>query len=406
MLSQLWSKLSRKKLTADITSPESFERPAAENVSVPLGTEKQLELGKSGITFAVDSVMPAAKTIWTETLADSLARRLQRKILVLPENQQHVINARFDSLKEQQRTRVDVRNIGSQCHPLIDAVHVAFSQHRPLTLSPDSIWLVIAQGFGHHVAENAEALRHRLVRHEGRRELTVEADDLTSTSFEHAMASFSSQIRQATDPVLHETLICDFSTTSPAVRTASEVALMDSFSRYFTYFMGCICGIPKITIQGTADDWQRVRARVEVIATYGLEWWVSRLRPILDEFVLAADGHPTEGFWKAIYKPVQLTATRWPQAGSRTFSPTWVMLPVVAGITCSNTNVTIGPSPSRRVSRRRAYFSTLRARRVSASEASPPAFPVRRLRCRSKTGHTLTWTSLPVSWPCNRTRLT
>jgi hypothetical protein len=315
MPSQLWSKLSSKKLTADITFPESVERPAAENVSGSVGTEKEPEMEKSGITFAVDSVTPAARNIWTETLADSLARRFQRKILVLPEKQQHVINAPIDSVKEKHWTGADVRAVGSRCHPLIDAVHVAFSQHRPLTLSPDSIWLVIAQGFGHHLAENAETLRHRLVRHEGRRELAAEVHDLTSTSFEHAIASFSSQIRQATDPVLHETLICDFSTTSPAIRTTSEVALMDSFSSYFTYIMSCICGIPKITIQGTADDWRRIRARVEVIATYGLEWWVSRLRPILDEFVLAADGHPTGGFWKAIYKPVQAygeeVATGW-----------------------------------------------------------------------------------------------
>jgi hypothetical protein len=194
-------------------------------------------------------------------------------------------------------------SLGSPCHPLVDAVHLAFSQHRPLTLSPDDIWLVIAQGFGHHVAENAEALRHRLVRHQGRRELNATVNDLTLASFEGAIASFSSQIREATDPVLHETLVCDFSTTTPAIRTASEVALMDSFSSYFNFGMRCICGIPKITIEGSLDDWQRIRARVEVIETYGLGWWVSRLRPILDEFVLAAGGHPTHEFWKAIYKP-------------------------------------------------------------------------------------------------------
>ena len=52
------------------------------------------------------------------------------------------------------------------------------------------LWLVIAQGFGHHVAENAEALRHRLVRHQGRRELNTTAFDLSLASFEHAIARF------------------------------------------------------------------------------------------------------------------------------------------------------------------------------------------------------------------------
>jgi hypothetical protein len=259
-------------------------------------------------------VKPAKKPIWTETLADSLNRRFQRKILVLPEADQPVTNATANFLLER-KPRFDVTKVGSRWHPLIDAVHVAFSQHRPLTLSPDAIWLVIAQGFSHHVAQNAEALRNRLVRHQGRQELMATVLDLSPSSFEHAISSFSAQIREATDPVLHETLVCDFSTTTPAIRTASEVALMDSFSTYFTYVIGCVCGIPKIAIEGSLQDWQRIRARVEVLETYGLGWWVTRLRPILDEFILAASGHPTLEFWKAIYKPAQAygaeVATGW-----------------------------------------------------------------------------------------------
>jgi Domain of unknown function (DUF4419) len=279
----------------------------------------------SGITFAVDDVAPAKKPIWSETLADSLSRRFKRKILVLPEADLLVTNAEAGScltrLRREPATtsfassvlsksdRNLVVDVGSRCHPLIDAVHTAFAEHRPLILSPDDIWLVIAQGFSHHVTENAETLRPRLVRHQGRRGLTAAIDDLSVVGFEQAIGSFSVQIRDETDPVLHEALICDFSTTTSASRTASEVALMDTFSSYFTYFVYCVCGIPKITIQGSPDDWRRIRARVEVLGTYDLEWWVSRLRPILDEFVLAASGKPTPDFWRAIYKPEKSYAT-------------------------------------------------------------------------------------------------
>ena len=69
--------------------------------------------------------------------------------------------------------------------------------------------------------------------------------------------------------------------------------------------MSCLCGIPKVTLEGTPEDWRRIRDRVEVLATFELECWVSRLRPILDEFVLTAEGHPTLEFWQAIYKPKQ-----------------------------------------------------------------------------------------------------
>lgn len=292
-----------------MNQPESGGRPTVDGDGVSLAAEVGSEAGTSWVSFAVDSVTPAEKLIWTENLADSLSRRFLRKIFALPEQQQQVINTSIDFLRERFPEQVDIFRPVSRCHPLIDAVHVAFSQHRPLALSPDDLWLVIAQGFSHHVAENAEALCYRLVRHQGSRELSVKVTDLRLASFEDAIASFSRQIQLASDPVLYETLICDFSTTTSAIRTASEIVLMDSFSSYFTYVMRCVCGIPRIAIEGTPDDWQRIRARIEVIETYGLEWWVSRLRPILDEFVLAAQGHPTHKFWQAIYKPAQAYGT-------------------------------------------------------------------------------------------------
>jgi hypothetical protein len=196
----------------------------------------------------------------------------------------------------------------SRTHPLIDTVHSAFSEHRPLSLSPDAIWLVIAQGFSHHVAENAERLRGRLVRHQGKRTLEEEVGGLTLATFGSAIAGFSGQIREASDPVLHETLICDFSTTTPEILTASEVVLMDTYASYFDYTLHCVCGIPSITVTGTLADWERIRARVEVLATYDLEWWMKRLRPILDEFVNTAAGRVSLDFWRAIFKPKKVYA--------------------------------------------------------------------------------------------------
>ena len=250
--------------------------------------------------FTVDDVVPATLPMESETLGESLARRFARNILTLPESDRRMIRSEESA---------------NRCHPLIDAVHTAFARHYALTLSPDSIWLAIAQGFSHHIAANAEELRHQLVRHRGRRELTEDVVELTPASFENAIAGFSAQIREASDPVLHETLPCDFTTTTPAVRTASEVVLMDSYSSYFEYEMRCICGIPRITVTGTPLDWERIRARVEVFEPYGRGWWVARLRPILDEFVRTVSGRPDCEFWQAIYKPKRTygatTVTGW-----------------------------------------------------------------------------------------------
>lgn len=40
-----------------------------------------------------------------------------------------------------------------------DAMFEAYAHHRPFVLSPDTIWLLIAQGFGQHINNNAEELR-------------------------------------------------------------------------------------------------------------------------------------------------------------------------------------------------------------------------------------------------------
>jgi hypothetical protein len=58
-----------------------------------------------------------------------------------------------------------------------------------------------------------------------------------------------------------------------------------------------------VTVTGTLEDWQSIRQRMEVFEAYGLDWWVARLRPILDEFIRTVSGNPDPTFWKAIYKP-------------------------------------------------------------------------------------------------------
>ena len=64
----------------------------------------------------------------------------------------------------------------------------------------------------------------------------------------------------------------------------------------------CVCGIPQITLTGSVDDWQRMRERMEIFESFGMDWWVQRLRPILDQFVLAAAGEPDREFWQGMYK--------------------------------------------------------------------------------------------------------
>jgi hypothetical protein len=190
--------------------------------------------------------------------------------------------------------------------PLLAAIHVAFAQHRPLVLSPDTVWLTILSGVARHVKINTEALRPRLVRHKGRRELTViltESLELNPAAIRDAVADFRTGIAREIGEGPAALLTCDFSTTSDVERTASEILLMDTYSPYFDFVVMCVCGIPEITLLGEARDWRAIRERVDVLTELDLGWWASSLAPILEKLVAASEGRPDAPFFRDIYKP-------------------------------------------------------------------------------------------------------
>lgn len=191
-------------------------------------------------------------------------------------------------------------------HSLIAAAHLAYSYHFPLVLTPDVVWLTIAQGLANHVNNHAEELRSRLVPHQGKKELVVRRDDFVKGSPENpwaeVVAAFSAQIKNQVGPRSHAVIVSDFSTTGPAERTASEVVLMNCLQCYYGFRGETMCGIPQVTLEGTVADWEKIHRRVECLEHYSLKWWTDDLRKITIEFVAAAKGRPNQGFWQALYK--------------------------------------------------------------------------------------------------------
>jgi Domain of unknown function (DUF4419) len=233
------------------------------------------------ITFAVDDVEPAAEARPTFMLAERIGRH--------------------HALQTPRAEVIDAPGV----HPLLAAVHVAFAEHRPLVLTPDAIWLTIAQGVAQHVRLHAESLRPRLVRHAGRHKITVEFPGVPSTAEEwtRVVGELRAKLADLVGDGRARLLTCDFSTTTPEARVASEIVLMDVYAPYCDYDVGCICGIPEVTLAGTPEDWRAIRQRIDVIAELDLERWVHSLAPIADHLVATSEGRPDRSFWRDIYKP-------------------------------------------------------------------------------------------------------
>ena len=111
-------------------------------------------------TFKVDSVPTTSSPLPRVNLEQSIRNRIGVK----PE-------------AFSKTTRPTVSDSGGyssmSTHVFVSAVNIAYAQHYPLVLSPDTIWMCVTQGLSQHINTNAEKLRNMFVEHEGKKEISV-----------------------------------------------------------------------------------------------------------------------------------------------------------------------------------------------------------------------------------------
>lgn len=195
----------------------------------------------------------------------------------------------------------------SRYHPFVATVNAAFSDHRPLVLSPDMFWLLIGHGLARHVNANSEDMRHHFVKHDGKARLFVRRDDFVKGSPENpwsdVFSEFSAQIKKHIGEANHASIVASFSTTGAVEKAANEIVLLDSLKSYFEYEFHTLCGIPEVKLEGTVEDWNELPKRAEVLGSrYDLAWWTDRIVPTLERIARNASGADDPELWKNIYK--------------------------------------------------------------------------------------------------------
>ncbi len=259
------------------------------------------------ITFAVHDVEPASEKLPLCNASDALERLLQAS------GKEFAGRLSVETIgKILYCSNKNTDTVSNVCiNPFFAAVHLAFSQHRPLVLSPDMIWTLILQGLGQHIKNNAEELRDKVVSHKGKATIEILCDKLEISEagdWESIVEGFSARLSEAVTGSF-EKLISNFSTTGRIERTVSQIALMDMFQPYFNYHVFCICGIPSISLEGKKQDWSLLCQKAELLSQYELDWWLKDLRIILKEFERAAAGIVDRQFWRNIYKQEQRYGT-------------------------------------------------------------------------------------------------
>ncbi|KAF9165432.1 hypothetical protein BGX20_000611 [Mortierella sp. AD010] len=111
--------------------------------------------------------------------------------------------------------------------------------------------------------------------------------------------------RNVVDPSLREWILPNFTTTTDNDIIISSVVMMATMKKYYKYVFSCLCGLPKVTIEGEKRDWENILGRLEKLKQYGLETiaWNHLLVPVISHFVKAFDDpHGSENleFWSKV----------------------------------------------------------------------------------------------------------
>ena len=193
----------------------------------------------------------------------------------------------------------------------------AYSEHYPLELSVEDIWVAIAQGISIHLNENAEKYRQLMVSHEGKKTLTLPVDSLRipdsarpkggnksvpGVDWSAAVRLMGQMIRADMKTDLTTILTTAYSNTTAVEQAVFDCTLMDSVKSYYEFKFSLCCGIPQVTLRGTPADFQQVIDRVNQLRSIftDFHWWLDALVPHLRELKASAEGKPNLDWWQKI----------------------------------------------------------------------------------------------------------
>ena len=165
--------------------------------------------------------------------------------------------------------------------------------------------------------------RKFFVQHEGKKEITVKTGpSIYGIDYAWLFDQFSNGIKNNINkPEFVDEMAPDFSTTTSVQTIVANIVLMKSVEEFFSYTIFTACGIPKIEMKGTLEDWeklpkkiQKLREVIKPLEQYGKlkaysripfqrpqqdSWW-DRVINVANKLVDTFKGDPDTDWWSKI----------------------------------------------------------------------------------------------------------
>ena len=193
---------------------------------------------------------------------------------------------------------------------ILQGFYSAYENHLPIRLTPDIIWLLIVQGFAHHVNFKAEYLRNRFVNFENKKKLKLiiskyhSYKQMKSEDYESLFENLTEQIKENIGEELVNTIDFNFSTSNKITKVVGYTSIMSAMKKYFEFQGFChMCNYPYLILEGTLEDWESILKKTKELSKYNLDEWVENLEPVLLKIIETKKGKINKEFWKEILYP-------------------------------------------------------------------------------------------------------
>ncbi len=205
--------------------------------------------------------------------------------------------------------------------PLLNGFYTAHTNHYPIRIKPDDIWLLIVQAFSNHVNANAEELRNLFVNFDGKQTLIVEyplssIEEVDKNILQNFSEQINNQMTKYLGEDLLEVLTPNFSTTTYDSKIVCKISIMGAFKKYFDYEMHLIgCGLPYIILEGTAEDYKKIIEKGMKLKKYEFEWYINRIIPHIEKMVEAKEGKIDKDYFMNMIQKKEVTETKYGPSG-------------------------------------------------------------------------------------------
>lgn len=136
-------------------------------------------------------------------------------------------------------------------------LHHAWGGHYGVVISPDIFWQIFLTEIAGHIKDNSEYYRKLFTSSEKKVEITVPTGDPQLID----LKLIESELRKLV-PTDINLFMPEFTTSTESSLMAFKAAFADAMTPYYNYSM-YLCGIPKIRIDGTVEDWQKMCTSVD-----------------------------------------------------------------------------------------------------------------------------------------------